>query len=484
MDTPISEDGRARQWLLCTALLALVWLPRTALVAGWILVCLYWDQGWIVAMIAPALLWQVLPALDRHGRLPGRALRPDDEPELAALIRDVAERLGFDKPLLVRVVPDVDASLGRVRVEGTDTCVLLLGLPLLRALTAARLASVVAHELAHERHVSDRRLSLLGFARARAEDRLEGRFRPTAPLLRPLLRASQPLTWRTETAADAEAARLAGTRATAEALRLTTLLDTVWTSLGEPWVDGLAEDDAYPEDFYDALDAALADPQVARRALRAGADEDTLDPYATAQHPPLEQRLAALPHHTGTPYPAEPVPLRTAAAVETWCLRALVHGEQGPDPEGSGEEPLRPVRLLELPDGELRELGESGVSAQLCRATGRATPAEAVSAALDAIAAGTWAALARRLVPSLRHAPAAERTVAGRAVVATAVGDTLAELLLADGRPPGGRWIRTVLLTPDRPVDLREEVAAAVDSGDPGPLRALLTSTGPKETVV
>ncbi|MEU2302183.1 M48 family metalloprotease [Streptomyces antibioticus] len=487
MDIPISEDGRALRWLLSAALLALSWLPRTVLAVGWILACLRFDQVAGAACVVAFVTVRAVRAVGRRGPLPGRALNPDDEPELAALVRDVAERVGFGEPLLVRVVPGVEASLGRVRVGRTDTRVLLLGLPLLRALTAAELASVVAHELAHERHVGDRGVVLLRFARAWTADGLEGRFRPTAPLAGPLLRASQPQMWRAETAADADAARVAGTEATAGALRRTALLHTVLDNLGESWLDRLAEDDRRPEDVYDALDAALADPHVAHRAARAVAEADLLhpDPYATSDHPPLERRLAALPHHTGTPYGDTPVPLRTAAAVEAWCARALAHGEERPGTPASDDGALRPVRLLELPDDDLRELGGSTLSPALCRATGRDTPAEAVSAALDTIADGTWTALARALEPSLRHAPAAARAPIARTVVAAAVGHALADVLLAAGLTPAGRWTRTVLLTPDgRPIDLYERAATALDDGDPGPLRALLTTTGPKETAV
>ncbi|WP_432032106.1 hypothetical protein [Streptomyces antibioticus] len=485
-DTPTPEDGRAGRWLLGAALLALSWLPRTVLVVGWILVCLHFDQFTGAAGVVAFVTVRVIRDVGRRGPLPGRALNPDDEPELAALVRDGAERVGFAEPLLVRVVPGVEASLGRVRVGRTDTRVLLLGLPLLRALSAAELASVVAHELAHERHVGDRGVVLLRFARASAADGLEGRFRPTAPLAGPLLRASQPQMWRAETAADADAARVAGTEATAAALRRTALLHTVLDNLGGRWLDGLAEDDRRPEDVYDALDAALADPHVARRAARAVAEADVLepDPYATADHPPLERRLAALPHHTGTPYGDAPVPLRTAAGIEAWCARALAHGEEQPTPAADADA-LRPVRLLDLPDDDLRELGGGTLSPALCRATGRDTPAEAVSAALDTIADGTWTALARALEPALRHAPAAARAPIARTVVATTLGHTLADILLTAGLTPAGRWTRTVLLTPDgRPVDLHERAATALDDGDPGPLRALLTATGPKETAV
>ncbi|MFF3936084.1 M48 family metalloprotease [Streptomyces phaeofaciens] len=481
MDTPRSDDHRAREWLLGTTLLAVAWLPTAVVGTVLLVVCLRWGPAW--AALAPVVLvaGRLSQVLGGHGPLPGRAVRPDDEPELAALVQDIAGRLGFDQPLLVRIVPGVQASLGRTRISGVRAHVLLLGLPLLRRLTEAQLASVIAHELAHERHVGDRRATLLRFARAQAADRLDSRFRPTAPLSGPLLRASQPLLWRAETAADADAVRIAGTEATTEALHRTVLLHAVFEGLGEAWLAALAEEDSYPEDFYAALDAALDDPHVARRAARSFAEEDALDPYAAADHPPLDLRLAALPEHTGTPFGTTPVPLRTAAGIERWCRRALTHGDEEFD---DGE--LRPVRLLELTPHQLRELGDDTGSVLLHRATGRDTPAEAVSAALDAVADGTWTALARRLEPSLRWAPASLRTPLARTVLTSAVARTLAGALRTAGWTPAGRWIDTVLTAPDgdRVVDVHEMAGTAVDTGDPGPLRALLTSTGPKEAAV
>ncbi|WP_073948392.1 M48 family metalloprotease [Streptomyces kebangsaanensis] len=191
MDGRIPEGptvSPVHEWLLIAAMLALAWLPLAGLALVMLAVGLAWGV-WQVAVVP--LLW-ILPALYGvvvRDALPGRAVRPDEQPELAALVQDVTERTGFRAPLLVRIVPEPEVALGRVRVAGVRTYVLLLGLPVLRAFSAAQLAAATAHELAHQRHVDDRRTRWLLTARSALAERLEGRFRPLAPLAAPLLAA-------------------------------------------------------------------------------------------------------------------------------------------------------------------------------------------------------------------------------------------------------------------------------------------------------
>ncbi|MEU1184399.1 M48 family metallopeptidase [Streptomyces sp. NPDC005820] len=483
MDTLIPEPAErptaVRQWLLGAALLAVGLLPAVVLGAVVLVVGLRWGPDW--SLLAPLVLFWfgVTGAVARdRGPLPGRAVHPDDEPELAALVRDVADRLGFRAPLLVRIVPVVQASLGRVRVSGVRTHVLFLGLPLLRTLTEAELASVVAHELAHQRHVGSRRAGFLRYARSRLTDRLDARVRPLAPLAAPLLRASQPDFWRAETAADADAARVAGAAATAAALRRTVRLHAVFEGLGDAWLSDLAERDAWPEDFYDALDAALADPHVAHRAALAAAEEDAIDPYATADHPPEAVRLAALPALPGTgTYGGTPVTLRNAPEITRWCVHRLALQD------GEDENDVEAVRLLDLPPDELRGLDDDSGTARLFKVTGHDTPEAAVRAALDTLADGTWPRLARRLEPGLRRVPRSVRAHVARTVCAAVVAGALAEVLETSGWTPATRWTDTVLTSPDgRTVDLRELLTEAVTTTDPTAVRALLPQSRPKET--
>ncbi|MFI5795406.1 hypothetical protein [Streptomyces sp. NPDC051677] len=495
MDTPIpttaqaasgtGEDRRARGWLLGLAMLALAWLPRAVAGAVLFVALFLWGPPWAPA--APLFLVAVevsRAVMAARGPLPGRAVRPGDEPELAGLVRDVAERLGFREPLLVRIVPGVQAALGRAKVGGVHTRVLLLGLPLLRNLTEAQLASVIAHELAHERQMGDRRSGLLRYSRAVLAERLDGRFRPLAPLAGPLLRASQPLLWRAELAADADAARVAGAEAAAEALRLAGLLDAAFEGLGAGWLSALAEEDAWPEDFYDALDTALSDPHVARRAARAAAEEDAVDAYATADHPPLDHRAAALPAHAESPYGTAPLALRTGAAVEAWCVRELTGRDWDPD-DGPRDGEASPVRLLDLPHSRLRELGFD-TRLVLLHAVRRESATEAVALALDVLADGAGPRLARRIEPAVRWAPATVRPALVRSVLAGAVSPPFAEALCAAGWTYTNRWLTTVVTAPDdgRVVDLHELLNEAVRGGDLEPVRTLWASAEPKEWAV
>ncbi|MCX5268465.1 M48 family metalloprotease [Streptomyces sp. NBC_00199] len=475
---PASGDHPRRDWLLGVAMLTLARLPEAVLVCALYLSGLRWVAALLLGLAVRGVARTVSAA---RGPLPGRAVRPQDEPALAELVRDVAGRLGFHQPLLVRVVPTVQAALGRTRIDGVRTPVLLLGLPLLRNLTEAELASVIAHELAHERHLHDRRHGLLRFARAQLAERLEGRFRPLAPFAAPLLRASRSALWRAETAADADAARIAGSEATAGALHRVGLLDAAFEGLGERWLSGLARQDAWPEDFYDAFDAAVSDPHVARRAARAAADADAVDPYGTADHPPLDRRAAALPAHAGPPFGSAVLTLRTGAAVEEWCVRELAGLDREPDEEPHDDD-VSAVRLLGLPHDRLRELGFD-TRLDVLYAVRRDSSTRAAAAVLDALADGTGPLLARRLEPALRWAPATVRPALTRGVLANAASPAFAEALCAAGWTYSGRWLTTVVTPPDggSAVDVHELLDDALRSGDLEPLRTLWASAGPKE---
>lgn len=334
----VRPPSALREWPLVAAMLTLAWLPPLA--AGVALPVVLVRAGNPTAALLPVVvtLMGVLAGVVARRRIPGRAVRPRDEPELAALVQDVAERLGFHAPLLVRVVPDVQASLSRSTVSGIRAHVLVLGLPLLRTLTADQLAAVVAHELAHAQHVGHRRTSWLLMARHALAAELKPRFRPTAPVAAPLLRATQPRAWRTETDADADAARLLGRAATTAALERSIRLNTLYEGLGLRWWNALAQHDGtYPQDFYDALDTAMRDPHVVRSAARAVAEHDALDPYATAGHP-----------HSPAVWPRSrtPTPSRRTATSRCRCARAR-RWRAG----ASGDSPSRPDRAAAAATG-------------------------------------------------------------------------------------------------------------------------------------
>ncbi|MFB7575235.1 M48 family metallopeptidase [Streptomyces sp. NPDC056165] len=483
------QVSAARVWLFTAAMSAVAWLP---LLAPTLLVAAVGVAWGVWQMAVLPVLW-LLPALREvitPDVLPGRAVRPDDQPELAALVRDLAERTGFDGPLLVRILPEPAVLTCRVRAAGGHGYALLLGLPLVRALSAEQLAAVIAHELAHRRHFDDRRTRALLAARGALAERLDGRLRPLAPLAAPLLRATQPWSWQAELAADAETARIVGGTAVREAVERVAVIEAAFDGITQDWVEDLLEDGTYPVDLYEAFDLALQDPTVLHRAVREDAEDRALDVYAMAAQPPSAVRTAALPP-TGAyaAYGSAPLGLRDAEAVAEWCVQRLACAD-GPGAtlqEGGGvrgsalrPEDLKPVRLLELDPDRFRLPADGGPgAAALAAATGQPSPTGALHVALDAVADADWYRLARRIDPQLRWLPAAARRAVGGQVLAAAMGAALAPLLLEAGWSYAGRWMNTVLRAPDGTVvDLYEVLVTAVDGGDPAPVRALLEKTG------
>ncbi|MET8978941.1 M48 family metallopeptidase [Streptomyces sp. NPDC004539] len=490
----MARRASARVWPLAVTMLALAWWPYAAIAAAALSFAAY-TEWWPLAAPLMFLATGVTVAATRPTALPGHAVRPDDEPELAALVDTVARHLGFEGPLLVRITPDPCAALARIRVGGVRTCVLVLGLPLLRTLTEAQLAAVVAHELAHERHTRRPGAAVLHFARDTLGACLDSPFRrrliPFAPRL---LRASQPSAWQAETAADADAARVAGTTATADALRHTHTLAALFHGPATDWWCALEQTGRRPEDFYDALDIALKNPYVARRAADRVAQDDAFDPYATDDHPPLASRVAALPPADGAAavFRAVPVSLRTAADVEDWCVERL-GSDMGVTLDGLWEEHRAhltgdvpacvPVRLLDMDPDELRRQVDDLVEdPDLRTATGRAAPAEALAAALEALDDGSWPSLADRCDGRIRTAPPLARPELRRDTFRAAVVCGLEGVLRGAGWTSTVRWLGTVLTAPDgRVVDLDALVTGALAGADTTALRALLADARTQE---
>lgn len=436
------------------------------------------DWGFLAPPVAWTVFGLVGAAVNRH-QLPGRAIRPANEPELAALVQAVAERMGFRVPLLVRVIPVPDAGLIATKVAGVRVFVLVLGWPLLRGLTAAQLAAVVAHELAHELHLADRRTSRLLAARESLVESLDNGVHVPAAVAGKLLRATQRRSWEFETAADASSVDVAGSAAVRGALEQSGLIMAAFEILGERWASVLADDGCYPQDFYEALDAAMGDAYVARlaaAAAQAADDADEQDPYGISSHPPLATRVAAIPQRTqGDWDPNEPVPMRDGEAVDRWCVQELV------GPEDASDE-LRPVRVLDCaPERFHTPVGEANMA--LVEATGCDSVPAAMAAVLEAIVDGSWVQLARVIDPDIPSAPPALRAAVGRDVLAGCLGRAVSGCLLDAGWHRSSRWMTSALVNPDgEDVDVRVLIEQALDSADPSTLGALIALGDPQAT--
>ncbi|MEU7928391.1 hypothetical protein [Micromonospora sp. NPDC049107] len=458
-----------RGWMLVAAMTALAH-PAVLLFGLAVLAAVAVFRDWVpfVWIVLPVLAFNAIPLLTHRPRFTGHAVRPADEPELTTLVRQVAERLGFGFPLLARIVAEPEVAVLPTRTSGFRTFTLFLGLPLVRRLTAAEIAALVAREFAEEQHAGDRRTQLLLRARGSLVASIENRLRAPAVLVERLLRASRARVWPLVLAADADAAAVAGTPAIRGALVEIGIIDAAFHALGDTWTEVLGEDGNYPEDLYEALDAALADPYVAPRLAAAATAADEDDPMGIAIEPPLAVRLAALPEHLGLGWDASsPVPLRNADTLERWCVRDLVSAHEVPD------EP-RPVRLLDLAPDRF-EASTREVASRLMQVTGQDSVRAAVAIAADAVADSTWAQLARALDPETGRLPAPMRAAAARAVLVGYVGHVISGALQEAGWPRASRWTSSVLVDPAGGLlDVEELVEYVVDSGDPARVRQLL----------
>lgn len=107
---------------------------------------------------AGVIAWSVLPRIDRF-EPPGPEVTAADQPELFAMIREVAAATAQPLPAHVYLVHDVNAFVaqrGGVLGFGSRR-VMGVGLPLARALTVSELRAVIAHEMGHF-HGGDTRL--------------------------------------------------------------------------------------------------------------------------------------------------------------------------------------------------------------------------------------------------------------------------------------------------------------------------------------
>jgi Zn-dependent protease with chaperone function len=160
------------------------------------------------------------------------------EPDVVALVRDVAARTGASPPDRIRI--DAQPNAAFFRSPFSTRRELRLGLPLLAVVDRPALEAVVAHELAHgtqlvvrgfelgrdglaERLVQTRRL-----VAATVSVDTRRALRPGSARAR-FLRETQPLAHAAEEQADALAVRVVGREATERALYLTAHLDLALT---------------------------------------------------------------------------------------------------------------------------------------------------------------------------------------------------------------------------------------------------------------
>lgn len=252
---------------------------------------------------AGAILWGLLPRPDRFTP-PGPELSATDQPELFALLRDVADRTKQEMPARVFLVGALNAWVAqRGGVMGIGSQRMMgVGLPLLQSLSVPEFRGVIAHEFGHY-HGGDTALGpWLYRTRAAIGRTLETLAHHSEALMKPFewygnafLRVTHAISRRQEFVADAVAAGIVGREPMQSGLRtihaLAGAYDAYWytevvPALQSGWhppvAAGFAHFVSVPRvatQVNEALDAALASTAAA-------------DPYDT--HPPLAERLAAL----------------------------------------------------------------------------------------------------------------------------------------------------------------------------------------------
>jgi heat shock protein HtpX len=257
------------------------------------------------------LLTSIIPRRQRF-EPPGPELAQHRAPALHRMVGDVAEQAGLEPPAQIYLAPDVNAAVfqrgGLLGFGGKR--VLLVGLPLIDALTVRQLRAVIAHEFGHF-YGGDTRLGPWFY---RTYDALERTVialheaesiwrKPFTWYLDFFLRRTAALKRRQEFLADELAARIGGRDAAIASLEE--------ISKAAPAFHGFWSSEAAP-----VLDSGHRAPLLEgfRRFREAGAVSSALeevleeerkaeaDPYHT--HPPLGERIAALERLPDAPVPA------------------------------------------------------------------------------------------------------------------------------------------------------------------------------------
>jgi len=354
-------SGRVRrrsstaEWALVVALLILgdlgVLAVPAILVVGWLApLGIGWQWlavAWAIPM-AGSLASSVLGVRSDRPvpveNLPGRAVLPEQEPALCALVARACQRLGLTEPVVVRITP-TDAGLVRTKIDGRPAYALLLALHHVVSLGEPALAALATCLLADPTISAPRRDRWISGAYQTLATSLDRPVHPPKALCAPAARAGRAIAWRLDLDADTRAAGAVGALELRDALARVMLTDAALGVHGEQWCDALTLGHpitvgaAHVDDLYDAITATLADP-VLRSGLAATADEQIAelltDRYVLTVDPPLPVRLRALgapasvtaltdlaaAQIPGEPAPA-PVPLESKAQLCAWGTRAI-----------------------------------------------------------------------------------------------------------------------------------------------------------------
>ncbi|WP_370969316.1 M48 family metalloprotease [Amycolatopsis sp. cg9] len=301
----------------------------------------------IVAVPVSFALLKALFAIERTrgDDLPGLPVTPADQPGLWALVRELADTVGTRPPDAISLIADVNAGVRErtgwlgLRVRRRE---MFIGAQLLAGLRHDQLRALLGHELAHYTNRDTRLAGLTYRGRRSIEKALtgldgDGWF---AGLVRKLFvlyaklyfAVSASVCRRQELAADAAAARIAGTEAATSALREVDALDVAWKFYVDHYLLVGWHAGYLPDRPAAGFRALLADAERAEQIdrLRRELPEEETSRYDT--HPATPERVAALealpavPGSPGGERPASDV-LRDADATLDSALFADLNAE-------------------------------------------------------------------------------------------------------------------------------------------------------------
>lgn len=237
----------------------------------------------------------------------------DQAPELWETVEHLAREVGTRPPSQIRLIGDANAMvfeesylLGLVKGRSR---VLYVGAPLLVGLDADELRAVLCHELGHYANNHTRLAALVYRGSASLQgtlDRLQAMrsnggmsfawvlHAPLSQYARLYYRISLAVNRRQELEADAAAARIAGARTTADALRSVHAVAVSWAAFASQVIAPMRRAGRLPDDPFSAYRAMLDDPYYRDQfdALRAAVPRESDDRHDT--HPGLAARLKAL----------------------------------------------------------------------------------------------------------------------------------------------------------------------------------------------
>ena len=241
------------------AFIVLVLLALTAL-SIWSLVYLK-GLGVKLVLIVGALLYAVVRSLwVRQDPPTGEELAAAQAPQLFGMLKDLRQRLRTPAIHAVLVTPDFNAAISQVPrwgLFGGYRNFLLLGLPLMKALTVQQFKSVLAHELGHLSRGHARAANWIYRMRviwARLESTFEHRPQWGSGLIRRFFKwyipyfnaVSFPFARANEYEADAASAQLTSARDAAQALTGVHIIGDYFTQRYWPAIHAAAKDTPQP----------------------------------------------------------------------------------------------------------------------------------------------------------------------------------------------------------------------------------------------